>query len=364
MKRRTVLTTGLGFMLGSPLLAALKHSELDAAVKILRTATESGQVSAAAMHVRQGNETVAQAFGSAPDIDAIFLLASISKPMSIAAVMTLFDQGEFRLDDSVHKFIPQFTGDGRERMTMQHLFTHTCGLPDQLPENAQLRSSHAELSVFVERAIRTPLLFTPGDRYSYSSMGILIATEVARRITGKPIATLIDETVFKPLNMSHSALGVGRLNRKSLMPCQISGAAPESGSGDPSTKSWDWNSDYWRKLGVPWGGAHGSAADVARFLNTFLAHDGMILKPETTKLMIRNHNQSGQHPRGLGFDLSSGLNGPQGSESVFGHTGSTGTLCWADPESNSTCVILTTLPSRAVQPHPRNLAAARVAAAV
>ena len=364
MRRRTVLKASLGLALGGPLLAAMKQSEIDAAINVLKSVTASGQVSGAAMLAQQGETKIAKAFGTAPDENAIFLLASISKPISVAAIMTLFDQQEFQLNDRVQKFIPEFKGDGRGRITMQHLFTHTCGLPDQLPENAKLRSSHSELSSFIKGAIHTPLLFAPGEKYSYSSMGILIATEVAQRISGETIATLVDEKVFQPLKMKDSALGVGKLNREALMPCQILGAAPESGAGDPSTKSWDWNSDYWRQLGVPWGGAHGSASDVGRFLSTFLNHEGTILKPATTRLMIKNHNRPGLRPRGLGFDLSYRINGPEKSKSAFGHTGSTGTLCWTDPESEAICVILTTLPGNAVNPHPRNLAAAHVAASV
>jgi CubicO group peptidase (beta-lactamase class C family) len=64
----------------------------------------------------------------------------------------------------------------------------------------------------------------------------------------------------------------------------------------------------------------------------------------------------------LGFDLSAGGEGC--SEGAFGHTGSTGTRCWADPNSDTICVVLTTLPARAVDPHPRDLASDRVAEAV
>ncbi|MCP4785659.1 MAG: beta-lactamase family protein [Fuerstiella sp.] len=63
---------------------------------------------------------------------------------------------------------------------------------------------------------------------------------------------------------------------------------------------------------------------------------------------------------GLGFDVGNNLSGPGKREDVFGHTGSTGTLCWVDPTSKTICVILTTLPSRGVTPHPRNGDAQRV----
>src|SRR5438477_12918270 len=99
-----------------------------------------------------------------------------------------------------------------------------------------------------------------------------------------------------------------------MVSCQREGAAPESGSGDPNAKAWDWNSPYWRKLGAPWGGSHASAPDVARFLAEPLNETGAAIKPETARLMVRNHNPSGLTPRGLGLNVGS----LAGSTKVFG----------------------------------------------
>lgn len=350
--------------LGSPLFAAVRAGDMEAAADVLTKAAAGGQVHAASIYVRQADRVFARSCGAATTSDAIFLLASISKPISVAAVMSLHENGEFVLDDPVKKFIPEFSGEGRERITMRQLLTHVSGLPDQLPQNASLRARHAPLSEFVKGAIRTPLLFAPGRRYSYSSMAILLASDIARRISGTSFHSWVEEAVYKPLKMTRSAMGQGRLKRKELMDCQVEKAAPESGSGDPTTKTWDWNSPYWRKLGVPWGGAHGSAPDVARFLDEFLHPAGKALKPETARLMIANHNSPGIRPRGLGFDLGVRALASGRGEKNFGHTGSTGTLCWADPTTDTVCVVLTTLPARAVNPHPRDLASDRVAEAV
>src|SRR5690606_32681599 len=108
-------------------------------------------------------------------------------------------------------------------------------------------SSHSPLSAFAEGAIRTPLQFAPGEKYSYSSMGILLACEIAQRITGEPIARLVEKHLYQPLGMEHSALGLGSFTLDDVVLNQTGSAAPESGAGDPSTKSWDWNSAYWRK---------------------------------------------------------------------------------------------------------------------
>jgi CubicO group peptidase (beta-lactamase class C family) len=79
--------------------------------------------------------------------------------------------------------------------------------------------------------------------------------------------------------------------------------------------------------------------------------------------MTKNHNPPGFTQRGLGFGVGEKAGSPGCSERTFGHTGSTGTLCWSDPATQTICVVLTSLPRRAVQPHPRELAADQVAAA-
>lgn len=364
MTRRTFMKSGLAACLGgSPAFGALRRERLAEAAELLTRATREGVVSAAVLHVVQRENSFTRAFGKAADENAMFLLGSISKPISVTALMTLYDRGEFKLDDPVKKFLPQFAGDDRDRVTMQHLLTHVSGLPDQLAENDHLRSKHATLAEFAERVFRTPLRFVPGSQYEYSSMAMLLAARVAERISGTDILTLVDRVVFQPLQMRHSAQGLGRFKLGDMVACQTEFAAPEAGGGDPKAKDWDWNSSYWRKLGAPWGGTHAAAPDLGKFLSEFLNETGACLKPETTRLMVSNHNPPGLPSRGLGWGVgrSAGSNGC--SDKTFGHTGSTGTLVWADPATHTICIILTSLPARARQPHPRDLVADAVVAA-
>lgn len=361
MRRRLFLQTGLVATLGTPLLAALDDKGFEGAAQILQRATESGQVHAAVLHVQRKDTHASRHFGQSQSKDAMFLLGSISKPICVTALMTLYDQGEFQLTDRARRYLPEFTGSGRDDITILQLLTHVSGLPDQLPNNNALRAAHAPQSEFVKQALRTPLLFAPGTRYQYSSMAILLATHIAERISGVPILELVDRTVLQPLGMKHSAAGKGHFQLEQLTPVQTERAAVESGAGDPGAKNWDWNSPYWRGLGATWGGVHASAPDVARFLHEFLSCQGQAVKPETARLMTRNHNPSGLTPRGLGFNVGKLAGSPGCSERTFGHTGSTGTLCWADPATETICVVLTSLPGRAVQPHPRELAAAKIA---
>lgn len=113
MRRRTFLGTALALANASPLLAALRGGRWEDAAEVLERAAASKQVESAVLHVTHRDETFTRPFGKAGSGDAMFLLGSISKPINVAAVMTLFDRGDFRLDDRVRRFLPTFEGDGR-----------------------------------------------------------------------------------------------------------------------------------------------------------------------------------------------------------------------------------------------------------
>ena len=344
MNRRSILNTIAGLATTRGL--CISPDRLQAAAQIIQKQVDAGILESAVLHVRQGKDTFQEAFGIAGNADAIFLLASITKTMTATAVMVLADRGELRLSDPVMKFISEFNKGERKKITIEQLLTHTSGLPDQLENNTELRSHHAPLSEFVQGSIRTPLLFAPGTKYHYQSMGILLAAEIVERITKTPLPDFLAKEVFTPLGMTQTALGLGRFKLADTTRCQTEHAAPEAGAGDPQAASWDWNSPYWRNLAAPWGGAHGSAADVAQFLGSFMHPLGQVLKEETARMMLQNHTPGLSARRGIGFALGPEGFGKNCSQQSFGHSGSTGTLAWADPATDTTCVILTSLPSR------------------
>lgn len=311
----------------------------------LRKAAADGGMDSATLAVRDAKSRYRGAFGNSSDVDDVFLIASITKPMTAAGVMLLADRGELSLSDPAMKFLPEFSEGDRKQITIQHLLTHTSGLPDQLPHNSDLRKAHAPLSEFVAGAVKTPLLFTPGEKYSYQSMGILLAAEIAERITAEPFRDFLKRELFQPLGMTRTELGLGDFTVADTVRSQVEFAAPEAGSGKPEARDWDWNSPYWRDLGSPWGGAHSTATDIELFLRSFLGSDHPVLKPATARSMIRNHTPGMSAARGLGFQLGADF-GEDCSERTFGHGGSTGTRSWADPERGLSFVLLTSLPAR------------------
>ena len=322
-------------MIFSGLAMALRKQKVDEAVQLIQSKIDSGDVRAASLHVRGGKDVFSHDFGAAKNGRAVFLLASITKPMTATAVLLLADRGALSVSDPVRKYIPEFTGGEKDKITIRHLLTHTTGLPDMLPENEPLRKRHAPLKDFVAGTCATPLLFSPGTRVRYQSMGILLAAEIVERVAKKPLPDFLKTEVFTPLGMKDTSLGMGGRKIADTMQSQVE---------EPS--DWDWNSSYWRNLGSPWGGAHATAADIATFLAYFAHPTAKVLKPETAASMIVDQTGGLTPSYGYGWARARGF-GKQSSPRVYGHGGSTGTLAWLDPEKDLSFVLLTTKPAAA-----------------
>lgn len=339
---------GAGLRRGEAEKAGLDPVKITAAIHMVEQETASGAVGAAALLVaRNGFVAVERGYGrlsrdpASPRCrpDSVFIVASISKPITTLAVMRLVDQGRLRLDDPVAKYLPGFTGDFRARITIRNLLTHTSGLPD----NIALRRRHAPLTDFAAEALQTPLLFAPGTQQSYSSMGILLAATIVERVSGQPLDAFLHQEVFAPLGMTHSSMGLGSRRIADTVQCDL----PAHGDliMTDADRSWDWNSPYWRALGSPWGGLHTTTGDIALALQAMLDAGRPVLRPETARAMITDQNAGLNKPWGLGWTLGADASYDGSPAGVFGHGGASGTLCWADPARKLIFVLFTNRPN-------------------
>jgi CubicO group peptidase (beta-lactamase class C family) len=363
------------FMLGALAAPAAGGSALgrrfEAAAALVETAVRAGEVDAAVLHVNAAGEMHERAFGHAHDPGAVFLLASITKPMTAAGVMALCEAKTLALDTPIAAQLPALLTSApsdadrklRATLTLRHLLTHTSGLPDMPPDNQDLRTRQASLPEFLADALTVPLAFAPGTRVRYQSMGFLLAAEIAQRRAGLPWREHLRRRLFVPLEMTATSLGLGDRPIGQTMMCQV----PDDRGG--------WNSDYWRNLGAPWGGAHGTARDLARMLRFFAHPEAGPLRASTVRAMLtpqtppgedpdrRRPDHAGQdHPAqryGLGFRLGDAF-APGLSPRAFGHGGATGVVAWTDPDKDLTCVLLTTRPE---DKNPLLAAVSRVVAA-
>ena len=297
--------------------------------------------------------------------DAVFLVASITKPIVASAALLLAERGLLTLSDKVIDYVPEFGRNGKNGVRIRHLLTHSSGLPDMLSDNVELRRQHAPLKGFVEGTCDVELGFGPGRDVRYQSMGFAILGEIIARITGMPCADFVRQELFEPLGMADSWLGLPEHcfepdeTGEAFVDRVVEIPVPEEQVG----QDWNWNSRYWRMLGAPWGGLLTTPADLARYCRMMLGDaDGVdVLSPATIAAATRNQLaempdipevQRRTKPWGLGWRLnwpahSANFGDFLGSR-TYGHWGATGTVLWIDPDQDAFLVLLTTRPQ---EPH-------------
>ena len=353
----------------SPENAGLSADRLERLYAYAGALVESGDLPGACVLVGRGGQAMhPRAFGKLrPDVsdepvasDTIFLVASITKPVTVAAALVLVERGQLLLDDRVSAYVPEFGNSGKEEIRIRHLMTHTSGLPDFLPENVELRRQHAPLDEFVRRTCDLAPDFAPGAGVQYQSTGLGMLGAVVERITGVPLPDFLHSEFFVPLGMADTALGVRHLEQRRIAFVD----APEEMRGE----DWGWNTPYWWNLAAPWGGMFTTAHDLFRFFQMFLSggeYAGVrVLSPASVAAMTCNQLDPlpdlpeavrRKEHWGLGWGLAgrrtgSGWSyfGDLVSPVTFGHGGATGTLAWADPARELVCILFTTQP-RAMQ---------------
>lgn len=280
--------------------------------------------------------------------DALFYMASVTKPFVYMSALMLVERGQLNLSDRVSRYIPEYTGEGKDNTQVLHFFTHTSGLPDELPNNTELRRSHAPLSRFVEECIKAQLLFRPGAQFSYSSSGTILVADIVRRISGRSIHEFIRREIVEPLGLRSTGLGSQGFARERL----LRAVTPEY-----QRPEYGWNSQYWQEFGSPAGGLFSNPEDMAVICALLLEGgkfgDVRLLAPATVRMMTSNRMEDlpdlpeptrRTQPWGLGWRLNHlGTADSWGDlldRNVFGHTGSVGNLVWMDPRTQGFCILL------------------------
>jgi CubicO group peptidase (beta-lactamase class C family) len=338
----------------------LDSKRLQVAYDLLESWCKEGSVPGGAILVgRKGKTVDTRLFGKMgpePDAapirrDAMFLMASITKPVVYMAGMMLVERGLLNLNDPVVRYVPEFAAHGKESIIVQHLFTHTSGLPDMLPNNALMRKEHAPIEAFLAAAAKdTVPAFKAGTQVSYQSMGTAVVADIIQRITKMPVPAFLKKEMFDPLGLKSIGLGSQGFDRERLVRVTLQDYMIGT--------DFHWNSKYWQELGSPWGGLFSTADDFASIcqllLNGGTLNDVKLLSPLTVKMMTTNRlDDYPELPEGtrrtLPWGLGWRLNHPGTNESwgdllgrhVYGHTGATGTTVWMDPDTGVFCILLT-----------------------
>lgn len=276
--------------------------------------------------------------------EAIFWIASMTKPITAAAVMLMQEEGKLSVDDRVGKYIPELadlkTSDGRAaNITIRHLLTHTAGLAEATAEQAK---AARQLSDLIPVYARQPVAFEPGSRWQYSQSGINTAARIVEIVSRQEFSEFLRQRFFDPLGMKDTTFYLSRqqLPRLAKSYQRADSALREAAISILNGRSPDDRDRY----PAANGGLFSTAMDYVRFcqmmLNGGTFNNRRYLKPESVKLMTSL--QTGElktgftdgNGWGLGWCL---VRQPQGatamlSAGTFGHGGAYGTQAWIDPQ--------------------------------
>ena len=346
---------------GKPSDAGMDDTILQAGVNMYRRAIERDQVRSAVILVaRKGRVIVHEALGWKDKKqgirikkDAMFRMASNTKPVVATGIAILAEQDKLRFDDPVHRHIKSFDNPNANEITLHHLLTHTSGfrikpiffkpLVEKSIKYPDAPSLQLEVDRFGEVGSKEPL----GKSYSYNNAGFNTLGAVTEVVSGKPLEVFLDKSIYSHLGMKDSYHHEvadkldGKLNRMSTVYYKrdgkwIQGWKPGQPPKYPFVRAS--------------GGMISTAMDYAVFCQMYL-NEGIyggkrILKKETVKLLTTPHTRTlygpsekinQEHFYGYGWRVY--LKG------VFAHSGSDGTAAWVDPKNQLIVLVFTQSPA-------------------
>jgi D-alanyl-D-alanine carboxypeptidase len=179
----------------------------------VETFVRQNQFSGSVLVARDGKPIFVKAYGMANrewdianTVDTKFRLGSITKQFTATLILHLVEQGKLKLDDPVSKYYTD-APPAWSKITVHHLLTHTSGipsytgLPDFFAKHSQNPLSPGEI---VKLTQNMPLEFEPGKQFKYDNTGYILLGYIIEKITGKPYAAYVRETIFEPLGMKNS----------------------------------------------------------------------------------------------------------------------------------------------------------------
>ncbi|MFL2942354.1 MAG: serine hydrolase domain-containing protein [Limisphaerales bacterium] len=269
--------------------------------------------------------------------DTIYDAASLTKVVATTpAVLLLHERGKLNVQDPVRVHLPEFTGEGREAITIRQLLTHTSGLRPDISVNGW--SGHQEC---IAKCMAELPRAAPDERFIYSDINFQLLDEVVRRVSKKRLDVFCSEEIFGPLKMHDTGYNPPAAKRTRIAPTTVTdGKALLGVVHDPRARKTSGVAGH--------AGLFTTAPDLARYARMLLQAgelDGVrLFKPETVQLMTSVQTPSSLSARrGLGWDIDTGYSSPRGHKfplGSFGHTGFTGSSLWIDPHSKTFVVFL------------------------
>ena len=367
----------------NPKDVGLSAEKLERVKTVVQGAVDKKQTPGAVVLIaRRGKVAFQETFGKMNALtnepmrpDALFRIHSMTKPITTVAALLLYEEGKFKFDDPVSKYLPEFkglrvhTGKGEEtvevkhEMTIRDLMRHTSGLTYGMPNGtavdkmyiaAGIDGPKLNLAEMVTALAKLPLQDQPGTRFNYS-----ISTDVLARLievtSEKPIDEFLRERICRPLEMRDTGFIVPDEKLPRFTATHGVGAQGVfKVIDDPTTSRYRTR----RRYLSGGGGLVSTARDYARFCQMLLnggeLHGVRLLRPETVKEMTSNQLPMDALPMklngfplpgmGFGFGLSVRLDTksptPNPGAGEFGWNGAASTYFWVAPKAQLVVIVL------------------------
>jgi len=281
--------------------------------------------------------------------DTLFWIASMSKPITGAALMILVDEGKVNIDDPVEKYLPEYKNqvmiEKKENqvfvrkparvITVRDVMSHTSGLPFMSRIESKIDSYTLSESA-ISYAL-TPLTHEPGSKWVYSNAGINTGGRIIEVVSGMPFDQFVEKRLFIPLGMKDTTFWPSESRLKQLAKCYKPNAA-KNGLEETPIQYFTYPLHERKRHICPGGGYFSTARDVATFGRMVLnggEFDGKrIISEASIKVMTSKQTGTVENGYGLGWACE---NKPTGG---FGHGGALATDLWIDPQQGLVMVYL------------------------
>ena len=273
-----------------------------------------------------------------PDAKTLWDLASLTKVVGLTSgVMRLVQAGKLDIDSPVQRYLPEWTGQWKARVTVRHLLTHSSGLPAWRPLYKEATSPAQALAL----VLATPLDTVPGVRMVYSDLGAILLGQIVNRVAGVPFNVLATREAFEPLGMRETTWLPPKSKLPRIAPTEIDPWRQRHLRGEVHDEN------AFALGGISsHAGLFSTAADLSRLTRMYLNHgilDGVRVLDSATIERFTARPDSPLSNRALGWEKPTGSNsaGHRMSARAFGHTGFTGTSIWIDPGQDIFVILLT-----------------------
>lgn len=339
------LALGEGLPASAPRAVGMSADRLATVDRVVRRGITAGAYPGASVVVgRKGYAVWQKGYGRLgwtatsaavqPD-QSIYDLASLTKVVATTtAAMILYDEGRLDLQAPVQQYLPEFTGEGKERVTIEHLLTHRSGLPP----GRQLWKTARTPAEARQQVLETRLQQPAGALYNYSDLGPDVLGWVIEKVSGQSLDAFTEARIFAPLGMNDTRWRPADALRARIAPTEVTPPRGYPVHGEVADES------AFALGGVAGhAGLFGTATDLSVFAQMMLnggEYNGTrLVKEETVRLFttaVKDH-------RALGWEVAAGERGAGQflSKSAYGHVGYTGTSLWIDPEREMFVILLT-----------------------